>query len=145
MKDVTIVIPSFNEKKHIEQALLSALEQAEFVIVSDNCSTDGTQSICKRLASKFENLIFYEQTENLGSANNLVFLYSKVKTKFVMHMGAHDILEKNYVAELKQCLEESPDAVLAYPCFVLIDDNGKEIGTYDAAELLPGIASPDTF
>ena len=47
MKDVTILIPAYNEEKHIEQAILSAIHQAEYVIVSDNCSTDKTPEICK--------------------------------------------------------------------------------------------------
>ena len=104
MKDVTILIPTYNEEKHIEQAILSAVNQAEYVIVSDNCSTDKTPEICKKLAKEYKNLIFYEQDNNIGAVKNGEFLYSQVKSKYVMTMGGHDILEENYTFELKKIL-----------------------------------------
>ncbi|MFX4242250.1 glycosyltransferase family 2 protein [Aliarcobacter butzleri] len=145
MKDVTIVIPTYNEEKHIEQAILSAIHQAEFVIVSDNCSTDKTPNICKELAKEYKNLIFYEQKQNNGAMKNFEFLYSKVTTKYVMHMGGHDILEKNYIQELKKTLEENPNCVLAYPKVTNIDDDNQIIGYYDARELKFGVESNDIF
>ena len=106
MKDVTILIPAYNEEKHIEQAILSAVTQAEFVIVSDNCSTDKTPEICKKLAKEYKNLIFYEQKENIGSVMNFQFLLDKVKTKYTLHIGAHDYISKNYTLKLKEVLEQ---------------------------------------
>lgn len=145
MKDVTILIPAYNEEKHIEQAILSAVNQAEYVIVSDNCSTDKTPEICKKLAKEYKNLIFYEQENNIGAVKNGEFLYSQVKTKYVMNMGGHDTLEKNYIQELKKILEENPNCVLAYPNFRNIDDDNQIIGYYDARELKFGVESNDIF
>lgn len=125
MKDVTILIPAYNEEKHIEQAILSAVNQAEYVIVSDNCSTDKTPEICKKLAKEYKNLIFYEQKENIGSAMNFYFLLDKVKTKYTLHIGAHDYISENYTSNLKNGLEENEDAVLAYTSFASVDENGK--------------------
>lgn len=125
MKDVSIIIPAYNEARFIEKAILSAVPQAEFVIVSDNCSTDGTQEICKKLAKEFSNLIFYEQTKNLGSVKNGEFLYHQVQTDYVMTMGAHDILTENYVYELRKSLDENLDAVMAYAPAISIDDDDK--------------------
>lgn len=124
MKDVTILIPAYNEEKHIEQAILSAVNQAEFVIVSDNCSTDKTPEICKKLAKEHKNLIFYEQKENIGSVMNFHFLLDKVKTKYTLHIGAHDFISENYTSSLKKALEENFNAVLAYTSFSSVDDNG---------------------
>ena len=145
MKDVTILIPTYNEEKHIEQAILSAVNQAEYVIVSDNCSTDKTPEICKKLAKEYKNLIFYEQDNNIGAVKNGEFLYSQVKSKYVMTMGGHDILEENYTFELKKILEENPNCVLAYPNFTNIDDDNQIIGYYDARELKFGVESNDIF
>lgn len=145
MKDITIVIPVYNEEKHIEQAILSAISQDQFVIISDNCSTDKTCEICKRLANEHKNLIFFEQTQNMGAMKNIEFLYSKVTTKYMLNMGGHDILEKNYISELKKTLEENKDCVLAYPKFIKIDDDNQTIGNYDVDDLKIGITSNDIF
>jgi glycosyltransferase involved in cell wall biosynthesis len=125
MKDVTILIPAYNEEKHIEQAILSAIHQAEWVMVSDNCSTDKTPEICKKLAKEYKNLIFYEQENNIGSVMNFHFLLDKVKTKYTLHIGAHDYISKNYTLKLKEVLEKNPNAVLAYTSFYSVDENGK--------------------
>jgi glycosyltransferase involved in cell wall biosynthesis len=127
MKDVTIIIPAYNEVMFIEQAILSTISQAEFVIVSDNCSTDGTQEICKKLAKKFKNLIFHEQNENIGSIKNFEFLLSQVKTKYVLHIGAHDYVSDNYVSTLKECLSNNQNAVLAYSPYYTINENNEII------------------
>jgi len=145
VKHVTILIPTYNEEKHIEQAILSAVNQAEYVIVSDNCSTDKTPEICKKLAKDYKNLIFYEQENNIGAIKNGEFLCSQVKSKYVMTMGGHDILEENYTFELKKILEENPNCVLAYPNFTNIDDDNQIIGYYDARELKFGVESNDIF
>lgn len=145
MKDVTILIPSYNEAKFIEKTILSAVSQAEFVIVSDNCSTDGTQEISKRLTEKFNNILFYEQNKNLGAAKNTEFLYSQVKTKYVMNMGAHDYLAPNYIDELKKILECDKNAVMAYSTFVNVNDDNEIIGEYKVEDLEVGLFSNDSF
>jgi glycosyltransferase involved in cell wall biosynthesis len=145
MKDVTILIPTYNEEKHIEQAILSAIYQAEYVIVSDNCSTDRTPEICDKLSKEFNNLIVHKQTRNIGSIKNAEFLYSQVKTKYVMNMGGHDYLAPNYVKELKKLLENDKDAVMSYSKFINVNDDDEIIGYYDANELTYGVASDDSF
>lgn len=145
MKDVTILIPTFNEEKHIEQAILSAIHQAEFVIVSDNCSTDKTPKICKRLAKEYKNLIFYEQENNIGSVENGEFLYSKVQTKYVMNMGGHDYLSPNYIDELKKIFECNKNTVMAYSTFVNVNDDNEIIGEYKVEDLKIGLSSTDNF
>ena len=122
MKDVTILIPAYNEEKHIEQAILSAVNQAEWVMVSDNCSTDKTPEICKRLAKEYKNLFFYEQKENIGSIMNFYFLLDKVKTKYILHIGAHDYIPENYVATLKEKIEENNKYVLAFSPYYKINE-----------------------
>lgn len=145
MNNVTIIIPVYNEEKYIEQAVLSAVHQAECVIISDNHSDDRTGQICKKLAGEYKNIDFYEQSENKGGAKNFEFLVSKVKTEYMMNMGGHDVLEKNYIHELKQTLEQNQEAVLAYPLFKNINDEGEEFGFYDVSDLKNGIASNDVF
>lgn len=145
MKDVTILIPSYNEAKSIEKAIRSAVPQAEFVIVSDNCSTDGTQEICKRLAKKFSNLVFYEQSKNLGGVKNAEFLYKQVQTDYVMNMGAHDILAENYVYELKKCLDENLDSVMAYAPAISIDDDDKILSETMLDDFATGFSSDNVL
>ena len=125
--DVTIFIPIYNEAKFIKKAILSAVNQAESIFISDNCSTDGTQEICIQLAKEYENITFFQQKQNIGSLENSKFLFSKIKTKYLMHMGGHDYLEKNYVETLKYFFEKDKSIVLAYAPYCSVDENSNII------------------
>lgn len=54
--DISVVIPAYNEEKYIERCLKS-LQRQQFggnyeVVVSDDCSTDGTARIAEALADR---------------------------------------------------------------------------------------------
>lgn len=70
---VSIVIPTYNRVELIEACLDSVLAQTYKyieVIVSDNCSTDGTQSIVKRYAALDSRVTLIESSRNRGPVLN---------------------------------------------------------------------------
>lgn len=82
MKDISVIIPTFNAQKTIENAILSVLndfymDKIELIVV-DNCSTDKTGSIAENISIKNENLKFIKlekhcknpyKTKNIGIKN----------------------------------------------------------------------------
>jgi glycosyltransferase involved in cell wall biosynthesis len=145
VKGVTILIPAYNEVRFVEKAISSAICQAEYVIVSDNNSTDGTKEICRELIKKYDNLVLIEQKENVGAARNGAILFEQLKTDYVICMGAHDIIAENYVSELMKCYEQNPDAALVYAPVKKIDENGDVFGEYLIDDLVKGVSSDDAF
>ena len=60
---VTIGLPVYNSERYLEQSLDSLVNQTyrDFVlIISDNCSSDGTGEICRRYAEA--DIIAYLQS-----------------------------------------------------------------------------------
>jgi glycosyltransferase involved in cell wall biosynthesis len=145
VKDVTILIPAYNEAQFVEKAILSAVCQAESVIVSDNHSTDGTKEICRKLKNRYGNLTLFEQNENIGAVRNGAFLFEHLKTGYVICMGAHDIIADNYVSELMKCHDQNPGASLAYAPVKKIDEKGDVFGEYMVDDLTSGVSSGDAF
>lgn len=143
--DVTVLIPAYNEERFIEEAISSAVNQVEYVIVSDNKSTDRTVEICRKLVDKYDNLQLLEQSKNLGAVKNHEILLEQVKTEYLIFMGAHDVLADNYVAELMNCYSKNPKAALVYAPAIKIDDNGDAFDEYLMNELVEGVASKDVF
>ena len=47
-QNIFIIIPAFNEEKHIAQVIENLLEYNYKIIVIDDCSTDNTFEIAKR-------------------------------------------------------------------------------------------------
>ena len=56
---LSICIPTYNRSGYLEQCLESIVHQERFdeieVIISDNCSTDDTEAVCKKYKS-FQNI-----------------------------------------------------------------------------------------
>lgn len=127
---LTIGIPAYNEEKHIEKTVASAVEQAAFVVISDNASSDNTQKICEELVKKYNNLVYIRQEKNIGGVENFNFLLNRAQTKYFMWMGGHDYLDEGYSGHMLHMLENS-DAVGCYPASRQVDVKDNEIGIYD--------------
>ncbi len=72
MNKVSILIPVFNEINTLEQ-LLKCVEEAPFaglekeIILVDDCSTDGTKDILKKLEEKYK-VLYHEVNQGKGAA-----------------------------------------------------------------------------
>ena len=131
MNQVTIGIPLYNEEKHIEAAVRSAVYQCSKLIISDNCSSDNSESICRQLSSEFPNISYVRQAANIGAVGNFKYLLDSVDTNYFMWLGAHDVLPEGYVNKLLMTLDADKDAVLAYGNALHIDANNQPIRLYE--------------
>ena len=74
---LTIAIPTFNRSGFLEKSLESLTSQEIFfnshsveIIVSDNCSTDDTEYVCKKYLQKYPGKFFYHKNLlNIGDKN----------------------------------------------------------------------------
>ncbi len=127
---LTIGIPAYNEAKYIKKTIECCIDQAAYVIISDNASTDDTQKICEELAQKYSNLIYIRHQENQGGTWNFNFVLAQAKTKYFMWSGGHDYLDEGYSKHMLHMLENA-DAVGCYPVSRHVDNDDVEIGIYD--------------
>lgn len=129
--DVTIGIPLYNEDEFIETAIHSAAPQCELLLVSDNCSSDKSESICRNLAKIYPNLRYVRQTSNMGAAKNFEYVMKTAKTEYFMWLGAHDYIPADYVDKLKQKVKCDSEGIMAYGSSQHINRKGKETTLYD--------------
>lgn len=70
---LSICIPTYNRAEYLEKSLNSLVMQDEFpqieVVISDNCSTDGTQVLCERFCSRYPNIVYHRNEENIFDRN----------------------------------------------------------------------------
>ena len=74
---VIIGIPIYNEEKHIETTIESAINQTyenTEIIISDNCSSDRSYEIAQQYPKKYSNIKVIKHKENIGAANNFKYL-----------------------------------------------------------------------
>jgi len=69
-----IVIPTYNRALKLASVLKSISRFAEqhFISVFDNCSTDGTQSLCEGYANSNENIKYVRRCANIGGNGNIL-------------------------------------------------------------------------
>jgi abequosyltransferase len=72
---VSICIPTFNRCEYLNKSLDSLVKQPEFcsgcveIIISDNASTDETETICREYSGKYNNFHYYRNSENIHDRN----------------------------------------------------------------------------
>ncbi|WP_433692497.1 glycosyltransferase family 2 protein [Herbaspirillum seropedicae] len=96
---LTIAIPTYNRAarlrttllKHIEQIERAALTDVE-IAVSDNCSTDDTQQVCRNLAQAHPDLQlrYFRNDSNIGFDGNVNALFGHARGRYVWTFSDDD-------------------------------------------------------
>jgi len=121
---VSIAMPAYNEIRFIEATLRSVVNEADEIIIGDNCSTDGTSEIIAEYAKKYPHIKHFRHKENMGSLKNFTFVLEQCTGEYIRFVGAHDLISENSTKSMLKVFDEHPDAVLVYSkkC-VNIDEN----------------------
>lgn len=92
---VSVCVVTYNQEKYIQKCLESLVNQdVDFdfeIIVSDDCSTDGTRNIINEFVLKYPSIIrpiFHN--ENIGAFRNFVFVHKQACGQYVAHMDGDD-------------------------------------------------------
>lgn len=113
---VSIGMPVYNGEKFLKKAIDSLLAQtfADFeLIISDNASTDSTETICRKYVSKDARIRYIRQSKNIGPIANFEIVRSQAAGEYFMWHAADDLCEPDYLKVLTEVLEQNPRVVLA--------------------------------
>ena len=109
---VTVGMPVFNGAHSISTTVEEILTQAyqDFeLIISDNCSTDDTEKICRSFAAKDKRVKYFRQATNIGATLNFQFVLEKAQGKYFLWNACDDVRSSDYVALNVAFLEANPD------------------------------------
>lgn len=107
MIDLSVIILTHNESKHIARCIESLLLVTDKIFIVDSFSTDGTVAIAQSLgATVVQNpWVSYSFQFNYGIQNN------PFRTKWLMRMDADEYITPELAAELNQNLQHTPAEV----------------------------------
>lgn len=96
---VSIGIPTYNRadgnlRKVIERALAQTYRNVE-VIVSDNCSSDGTPGLVRSIEDP--RLRYIRQEINIGPNNNFNFCLSQARGEYFLLLHDDDMIDEDFV------------------------------------------------
>jgi glycosyltransferase involved in cell wall biosynthesis len=128
---VTIGMPVYNGLPDLHEALatLTAQDYPNVeLLISDNCSTDGTAEICRELQQRRPGVGYWQNPRNIGPLNNFLLVLERARGKYFMWAAHDDRWSPQFVSSLVERLEAEPDAVLATPLTTYINVDGRAYG-----------------
>ena len=131
---VSVGLPTYNGAHYLAKSLDSLLAQDYpnwELLISDNCSTDETESIARAYAGRSDRIHYVRQGTNLGATANYNFVLGRATGDYFMWAADHDLWEPTFMSRCVEALEANPEAVLAYPQTMLIDENGVALEEMD--------------
>lgn len=140
MSLVSIGIPVFNGENFIEDAIRSVLAQTLSdleLVISDNSSTDRTESICRDMAGSDPQIRYFRNERNLGAAPNYNRAWQESRGRYFKWLAHDDRIAPQYVEATVRELEARPEVMLCNTVVDYIDASGQVLATYDS-ELVKG-------
>lgn len=124
---ITILMAIYNCSPTLEEAVESLYNQTykNFkLVLCDDCSTDDTYEVAKKLATKYDNIILLRNENNLKLAGALNRCLAYADTEYIARMDGDDIsLPTRFEKEIK-FLDNHPEfAVVSCP-MIYFDESG---------------------
>jgi hypothetical protein len=135
---VSVLIPTYNGVRFIAETLTSVLDQTHDhleVIVGDDCSSDGTVDIVRRIAGDDPRVQVVLYDRNVGGFASHDVLLRLATGRYVKFLLQDDVLAPESIEQLVEPLEADPRLVLATSKRALIDERGDRLpdGAHTAA------------
>lgn len=131
LPSVTVLIPTYERERFLPAAIDSVLAQdhPDFeLIVLDDGSADGTPEILERYAATEPKERFrHDRHDNMGQARTLNRGFEMARGELVGYLSSDDALLPGALTTLAAALAERADAVVAYPGWEYIDEDGSHI------------------
>jgi glycosyltransferase involved in cell wall biosynthesis len=129
-RHVDIAMPVYNGARYLAATLDSFLDQThqEFEIwISDNGSTDDTPAVATGYVERDARVHYERHPENRGAAWNFNHTRVFARGPFFKWAAHDDLHGRTYLDRCIAALEANPDAIIAHPRTVFIDDLGQEL------------------
>ncbi len=140
MSDVklSVVFITYNHERYVERALRSACEQetdfAYEIVVGEDCSTDSTREILKKVAAEYPDrvrLLF--RPKNFGRPTlNVYNTTMECRGKYLAYLEGDDMwLDKKKLQKQVDFLDDHPEYIACTHSCVMIDEDSREIKDED--------------
>jgi len=118
---LSICIPTWNRASYLEVCLRSVQEElsrcpwaAVEVVVSDNASSDGTQTLCEAFVQTCPQIRYFRNPENIGGHGNIDLVVTRAQGTYCWYLGDDDALLPGSLRIVLEHLQEQRDIYLSW-------------------------------
>ena len=142
---VTIAIPTYNRADYyLRQSLKSAVSQtypAIEIIVSDNCSTDNTETVVRNFADP--RIQYFRQEVNIGANNNFNFLLKQAKGDYFLLLQDDDLIDSDFLETCMKSVNYNINVGIIRTGTRAIDSQGNVF--HESLNMVGGLSTEDFF
>jgi hypothetical protein len=127
---ITVVTPSFQQGRFLEQTILSVVEQgypALEYVVRDGGSSDDTLEILKRHS---DSLARWESAPDRGQADAINLGFAGTSGELMAFLNSDDLLLPGSLAYVAGYFARHPDVDVVYGHRMLIDEHDRQVGAW---------------
>lgn len=133
---VTVCILTWNQAQYIRQAIESVVCQVVDakieVLVGDDCSTDGTDTVIREMEGKYPGVVrLIRHERQLGPSENYKRLLELAGGEFIAHLDGDDYWLPGKLQRQLDSLRENPGCNAAYTNAWVIDTSGRTLGAFN--------------
>lgn len=128
---VSVIMPVFNSAKTLEEAVYSVLaqsfQQLELIII-DDCSSDISLKLIKKLMAQDARISLIQHQENHGAGVARNSGIVEAKGRFIAFLDADDIWLQNKLTDQMKIFDKEDNVGLVYsPYYRLASNGGKKL------------------
>jgi glycosyltransferase involved in cell wall biosynthesis len=131
---VSVLIPTYRYAGYLRETLDSVLSQdfTDFeVLVSDDCSGDGTAEILAEYAARDARVRAQVHPKNVGMVQNWNWCLRESRGEYVKYVFGDDLLARpDALGKMVAMLDAHPDAALAASARNVIDEHSRSVDTW---------------
>jgi len=132
---VSIVTPSYNQAKYLNQTMQSVLAQdyprVEYIVI-DGASTDGSVEIIKKYQDK---LAYWVSEKDGGQAEAINKGFAKATGEIIAWLNSDDYYLAGAVSSAVRIFQQNPEVVLVYGNMLAVDARGETFNTFAYSQL----------
>lgn len=128
---VSVVLPCYNAGKYIEDAVRSMMTQTYSnleIIVIDDCSSDESPEVLKRLALEDTRIIVLRNDTNSKIVSCLNKGIQIASGKYIARMDADDVSMPDRIEKQIAFLEANKNVAVCGCNYIIIDEHGNKSG-----------------
>lgn len=116
----SIIMPVYNSEKYVEAAVKSVLQQSyenfELLLV-DDCSSDGSYSVCQELAKKDSRIKLLRTAQNGGAAATRNLALQQIRGRYLTFIDSDDTVDLDFLTVAYSYVKDDQVDCVKFGCF----------------------------